>query len=63
MTAASLQALGRHEFSARLPAALASWRTVLVRVRLGSRLFGSRSAFYGSILLLLSLGFVCRAAS
>jgi dolichol-phosphate mannosyltransferase len=58
LTAASLGALGQSELAARLPVALASWLTVLLVFTWGAPLFGSRSALLGSLLLLLSLGFV-----
>jgi 4-amino-4-deoxy-L-arabinose transferase-like glycosyltransferase len=57
-TAASLHLFGPCEFGARFPSALAAIMTVLVTFVLGSRLFGSRSAFLASLMLLLSLGFV-----
>jgi dolichol-phosphate mannosyltransferase len=58
LTAASLSAWGQSERAARLPVALASWLTVLLVFACGARLFGERSALLGSILLMLSLGFV-----
>ncbi|MHB8954068.1 MAG: glycosyltransferase [Pirellulaceae bacterium] len=58
VTAASLRALGPHEFGARFSSAFAGILTVLVTFVLGTRLFGSRPALLASLMLLLSLGFV-----
>lgn len=58
LTAASLQTIGQSEFAARLPIAVAAWLTVLAMFAGGARIFGVRTAWLGSILLLLCLGFV-----
>ncbi|GAA4460142.1 glycosyltransferase family 39 protein [Novipirellula rosea] len=58
LTAASLHWLGNNETAARLPSVLASIATVLVAYLLGRRILGSRAAWLGGIVLLLSGGFV-----
>jgi hypothetical protein len=57
-TAGSFHLFGPSEFAARFPAALAAILTILATFALGTRLLGSRAAFLGSLMLLLSLGFV-----
>lgn len=58
LTAASLQTIGQSEFAARLPIAVAAWLTVLSVFACGAKIFGARTAWLGSLLLLLCLGFV-----
>ena len=58
VTAASFQALGRSEFAARFPGAIAAMLTVIVTSLLGGRLLGARSAYLASLMLFLCLGFV-----
>ena len=57
-TAGSFQLFGPSEFAARFPTALAAMLTILATFALGTRLLGPRAAFLGSLMLLLSLGFV-----
>ncbi len=57
-TAASFNAFGINEFSARLVSALAATWTVLFTFVLGQRFLGRRTALIGAVMLLLSMGFV-----
>jgi 4-amino-4-deoxy-L-arabinose transferase-like glycosyltransferase len=58
LVAASYSLLGVHEWSARLPIALAALATVGVTFWLGRRLIGQRAAWLGALMLLLTGGFV-----
>jgi 4-amino-4-deoxy-L-arabinose transferase-like glycosyltransferase len=58
LVAASYSLLGVHEWSARLPVALAALATVGMTYWLGRRLIGERAAWVGALLLLLTGGFV-----
>jgi dolichol-phosphate mannosyltransferase len=58
LTAASLQVMGQSEWAARLPIAVSAWITVLVVFACGAKIFGERTAWLGSLLLLLCLGFI-----
>lgn len=55
---ASYSVLEPSPWAARLPSALAGWLMVLATYVLGSRLVGARSAWIGSLLLLLCSGFI-----
>ena len=58
LVAASYSLLGVHEWSARLPVALAALVTVGTTFWLGRRLIGRRAAWLGALLLLMTGGFV-----
>jgi 4-amino-4-deoxy-L-arabinose transferase-like glycosyltransferase len=61
MVAASYRWLGPSEFAARLPGALSALLTLVVTFLLGQCLIGSRAAWLGALMLLLSGGFVLSA--
>ncbi len=58
LTCASYRVFGAGPWAARLPSAVAGWIVVLATYVLGSRLIGSRSAWIGSLFLILCGGFV-----
>ena len=58
LVTASYSLFGVHEWSARLPVALAALVTVGAAFWLGRRLIGQRAAWLGALLLLLTGGFV-----
>ncbi len=60
-TAASFRVFGETELAARIPSAVAALLTVLVTFLLGRHLLGDRTAWLGSLMLLLCLGFVLSA--
>ncbi len=57
--AASFKLLGVSQFATRFPVAIASMLTLLTTLLVGQRLVGFRSAWMGTLLLLLTSGFVC----
>lgn len=58
LTAVSFYLLGNHETAARLPSVLSALATIGLVFALGRRLVGSRAAWLGAMMLLLSGGFV-----
>ena len=58
LTCASYRVFGPGPWAARLPSALAGWLLVLATYVLGIRLIGCRSAWLGSLFLLLCTGFI-----
>jgi dolichol-phosphate mannosyltransferase len=58
MVASSYRLFGINERAARLPGAVAALLTVLATFALGQRLIGSRAAWLGALMLLVSGGFV-----
>ena len=57
-TAASYHMFGVNQLSTRLPCTLSAFMTVIVLFGLGKRIVGTRAAWIGSLLILLSVGFV-----
>ncbi len=59
LCAASYKVFGVHDWAARLVPAIAAWLTVVATYWFGSRFLGRQAAFLGSMMLALSIGFVC----
>ena len=57
--AASYKVFGASPWATRLPVAIASMLTMLATLLLGKKLLGYRGSWFGSLLLLLTTGFVC----
>ncbi len=59
LCATSYKVFGLHDWAARLVPALAAWLTVVATYWFGARFLGRQAAFLGSMMLALSIGFVC----
>ncbi len=59
LCATSFRVFGPTDWAARLVPAMAAFLTVLVTFLFGNRILGLKSAFLGSLAMVLSLGFVC----